>query len=46
VREALRTADDATAAAIEAAVLNALLDRVDHDELRLAASALVARARA
>ena len=46
VRETLRTADDATAAAIEASILNALLDRVDHDELRLGAAALVARARA
>ena len=46
VREALRTADVATAAAIEQAVRNALFDRVRDDELRLSASALVVSAHA
>ena len=45
VREALRTADAATASAIEEAVRNALSDRIEHDELRLGASALIVRAR-
>ncbi len=46
VREALRTADPATASAIKEAVRNALIDRVAHDELRLGASALIVSARA
>jgi len=46
VREALRTADDETAARIEAAVRTALTDRVENDELRLSASALIVSARA
>ncbi len=46
VREALRTADDETAARIEAAVRTALTDRVENDELRLSASAAIISARA
>ena len=46
VREALRTADDATTARIEEAVRTALFQRVEHDELRLGASALIVSARA
>ena len=46
VRESLRTADDATAARIEAAVRTALNERVEHDELRMGASALIISARA
>jgi SAM-dependent methyltransferase len=46
VREALRTADTATATAIEHAVRNALVERVEHDELRLGASAIIVSAHA
>jgi SAM-dependent methyltransferase len=46
VREALRTADDETAARIEAGVRAALTDRVENGELRLSASALIISARA
>ena len=45
VHEALRTAYAATASAIEQAVRKALSDRIEHDELRLGASALIVRAR-
>jgi SAM-dependent methyltransferase len=44
VREALRTADSATAAAIEQAVRNALLERVADDALHVAAAALIVSA--
>ena len=46
VREALRTADAETSARIEAAVRAALVDRVEHGELRLGAAALITSARA
>ena len=46
VREALRTADDATTARIEEAVRTVLFQRIEHDELRLGASALIVSARA
>jgi SAM-dependent methyltransferase len=46
VREALRSADDETAARIMDAVRAALADRVENDELRLSAAALIVRARA
>jgi SAM-dependent methyltransferase len=46
VREALRTADHATASSIELAVREALFQRVERDELRLGASALIVSARA
>ena len=45
VREALRTADPDTASAIKQAVRTALSDRIEHDELRLGASALIVTAR-
>ncbi len=45
VREALRTADAATASAIEQEVRTALSDRIELGELRLGASALIVRAR-
>jgi SAM-dependent methyltransferase len=45
VREALRTADEATASAIEQAVRKALSDRIEHDQLTLGASALIVTAR-
>ncbi len=44
VREALRTADAATALAIEQAVRTALSERIEHDELKLTATALVVTA--
>jgi len=44
VREALRTADDETAARIDEAVRVALVERVEHDELRLSAAALIVSA--
>jgi formaldehyde-activating enzyme involved in methanogenesis len=46
VREALRTADDATAARIVDAVRAALVERIEHDELRLSAAALIVSATA
>ena len=45
VREALRTADPDTASAMKQAVRTALSDRIEHDELRLGASALIVTAR-
>ncbi len=44
VREALRTADAITASAIEQAVRGALSGRIEHDELKLGASALIVTA--
>jgi hypothetical protein len=46
VREALRTADAATAASIEQAVRQALVERIANDEVRLSASALIVSASA
>jgi len=46
VREALRTADAETAARIDDAVRAALIERLDHGELRLSAAALIVSARA
>ncbi len=45
VREALRTADRDTASSILQAVRNALVERVEADELRLGAAALIVSAR-
>ncbi len=45
VREALRTADEATTVRIDEAVHAALMERVERDELRLGACALVVSAR-
>lgn len=44
VREALRTVDDATGARIVAAVREALVERVEHDEVRLSAAAFIVSA--
>ena len=46
VREALRTADAPTAASIEQAVREALVERIENDELKLGASALIVSAQA
>ena len=46
LREALRTADDETAARIVDAVRTALVERVEHDEVRLSAAAFIVSAHA